>query len=102
MEKLRASTFGDVDETFPLGERVVLGQRDEVIARGLVPVHNHLWVVVAIAPKRVGVEVAFPPSRHRWLRGLGARAPTEQPKKSHDQANPLLDSLKKDVRRSLN
>jgi hypothetical protein len=99
VEKLRASTFGDVDETFALGERVVLGQRDEVVARGLVPVDDHLRIVIAIAPKRVCVKVAFPPSRHRWLRALGAREPKEQPKKSNDEAKPHLETSQKDVKR---
>ena len=33
------------------GERVVLGQRDEVVARRLVPLDDHLRIVIAITQK---------------------------------------------------
>ena len=50
-------------------ERVVFGEREEMVAVGLVELGDHLREVVAIAPKRVGVEVAAPPASGVSRRG---------------------------------
>jgi hypothetical protein len=44
-------------------DRVVIRERHELVAISLVPVRDHLRKVVAVAPERVGVRVALPPSR---------------------------------------
>ena len=57
----------------PLAEDVVVGEGEELVAVAGVPVHDHLRVVIAVAPERVGVQVALEPprlgvGRHRVVR----------------------------------
>ncbi len=44
---------------------VVVGEDQEMVAMIFVPIDDHLRVVVAIAPERMGVEITFPPG-HRF------------------------------------
>ena len=63
-----------VDPLLALGDDVVVGQGEEVVAVPLVPVGDHLGEVVAVAPERVGVQVALPVLRRgrRWVRARPA------------------------------
>jgi hypothetical protein len=36
-------------------------QTDEIVIMGFIPVHDHFWEVVAVAPVRMGVGVSFKP-----------------------------------------
>ena len=63
-----------------LGEYVVVGHCEEVIAGALVAVGDHLGIVVAVAPQRVRVEVALEPARsggRRFRGGGGGRRQDE-------------------------
>src|SRR5690606_33715977 len=46
-----------------IGEDVVIGEREEVVAIALVPVHDHFGVLGAVAPEGMRVEVALPPAQ---------------------------------------
>ena len=70
----------EVQPAFAFKHRVMIGEREEVIALILVPRGHHLRVVIAIAPERVRVQVPLPPARRRCLRPI--RRPTAR---SHEQ-----------------
>ena len=80
---LRSRWPADVDPALALGEDVVVGQGEEVVAVPLVPVGDHFGEVVAVAPEGVGVQVALPVRRGGRdrsgdgfdLRGLGLAPP---------------------------
>ena len=55
------------DPAFATRENVVVGQTQEVIAVGFVPVGDHLGKVVAVTPKAVSMQVASIPSPVRFL-----------------------------------
>ena len=59
---LAAGIFLAVNPALALGQHVVVGDAEKVVAVAAVPVGDHFGVVVAIAPERVGVEVALPPA----------------------------------------
>jgi len=50
-----------IDPSVALGQNVVVGKREEMVAVLLVPIDNHLRIIIAIAPERMGVQIAFPP-----------------------------------------
>jgi len=41
----------------------MIGKHEKVIAMTLVPIRDGFWKVIPIGPKRVGVSVAFEPSK---------------------------------------
>ena len=57
------------DPPLALGEDVVVRQGQEVVPALLVPVRDHLRVVVPVAPEGVGVQVALPPTGFRLCGG---------------------------------
>jgi len=73
---------GGTDPTFSFEEHVVVGEREEMVAVVFVPGGDHLGVVIAIAPERVGVEVPFEPSLSR---GDGGRGLAEQGARKDEQ-----------------
>jgi hypothetical protein len=86
-ERLR---FGfRVGRCYPLiagQQNIMIGNRQEIIAVGLVPFSDHLWIVISIAPKRVRVEITLPPVSKRTpgqLLGTGHSA--QQPGDGYDQ-----------------
>ena len=56
-------------------EHVVIGQGQKVVALGLVPVRNHFRELIAIAPKRVCVDISLPPLGCRFI-GVRQRCET--------------------------
>ena len=50
-----------IDPFAALGQNVVVGQREEMVAVLFVPIDDHFRIVIAIAPERMGVQIAFPP-----------------------------------------
>ena len=48
----------------------MIGEREEVVAVLLVPIGDHLGIVIAIAPQRMGVQVALPSA----CRSIGGRS----------------------------
>ncbi len=63
-----------LDEPLPLRQDVVVGKSDEVITRFLVAIDDHFRKVIAVAPKRVGVEVSLS-TRWGWTDGIRPRRP---------------------------
>ena len=52
---------GDLLPFLTLGQDVVVRKRYKVIAMRFIPIHDHLGKIIAVAPVRVGMEIAFIP-----------------------------------------
>ena len=62
-----ARVFLDMDPPLSLGENVVVGDAEKIVVVAAVPVGDHLGIVIPVAPERMRVKVALPPTR---LRGV--------------------------------
>ena len=59
-----------IHPAFALAKDVVIGQSQEIVAVIDIPFRNHLRKVIAVTPKRMGVQVAFPPASFGLRVGL--------------------------------
>jgi hypothetical protein len=67
-----ASTRAQSEPILSLQRNVVIREGEKVVAVVAVPFGDHLGIIVAVAPERMSVEVAFPPRGARRFAGEGA------------------------------